>query len=114
VVNVPAHGWLWSQADVELGHVRRYTRAMLRRELRAAGFEPLILTHVFSWLVPPVWLTRRVVRPGTAELGLDRTSVLIDRAAMALTWLERGLIGRVSMPLGTSVLCVAVSAETAA
>lgn len=111
VVNVPAHQWLWSQADVELGHVRRYTRSTLRRDLRAAGLEPVLLTHVFSWLVAPVWVTRRVVRPGTAELGLDQTSPLIDRASMVLTWLERQLVGRLSIPLGTSVLCVAVSDE---
>jgi SAM-dependent methyltransferase len=111
VVNVPAHPRLWSQADVELGHVQRYTRATLRRDLRAAGLEPVLLTHVFSWLVPPVWLTRRVVRPGTAELGLDQTSRLIDVASMVLTWIERQLLGRVPVPFGTSVLCVAVPAD---
>lgn len=113
VVNVPAHQWLWSQADVELGHVRRYATALLHRELRAAGLEPVLTSHVFSWLVPPVWLTRRVVRRDKAELGLDRTSVLIDRASMVLTWFERQLLGRVPIPVGTSLLCVAVSGEGA-
>ena len=107
VVNVPAHRWLWSAADESLGHVRRYTRRSLRAELAAAGFEPVLLGHVFSWLVLPVWVTRRVASGGGAELGLDRTSVAVDRTAMVLTWLERELLGRVSSPLGTSVLCVA-------
>jgi SAM-dependent methyltransferase len=107
VVNVPAHGWLWSPADEALGHVRRYTRRSLRDDLQAAGFEPLLMTHVFSWLVAPVWLKRRVAGGGDAELGLDQTSFLIDRAAMVLTLLERVLIGRLPVPLGTSVLCVA-------
>lgn len=108
VVNVPAHGWLWSAADVQLGHLRRYSRRMLRDQLAAAGFTPVLLTHVFSWLVPPVWLKRKVVSGGGAELGLDQTSVVIDRAAMVLTAFERTLVGRVSLPFGTSVLCVAV------
>jgi SAM-dependent methyltransferase len=107
VVNVPAHRWLWSAADESLGHVRRYTRRSLRAELAAAGFSPELLGHVFSWLVLPVWVTRRVAAGGGAELGLDRTSLLVDRAAMVLTALERALLGRVSSPLGTSVLCVA-------
>jgi SAM-dependent methyltransferase len=106
VVTVPAHRWLWSAADVELGHVRRYTRRLLREHLAAAGFEPVVLTHVFSWLVPPVWATRTRARD-RAELGLDRTSAAIDRAAMALTWGERALVGRMPVPFGTSVLCVA-------
>lgn len=107
VVTVPAHRWLWSTADEQLGHVRRYTRAALRAELEAAGFDPAVLTHVFSWLVPPVWLKRKVVSSGGAELGLDQTSRAIDGAAMVLTLAERMLVGRLPLPFGTSVLCVA-------
>jgi SAM-dependent methyltransferase len=107
VVNVPAHQWLWSSADVHLGHHRRYDRSMLRRELAAAGFEPELLGHVFTWLVPAVWLERRMRAGDAPALGLDRSSFLIDRIALLLTTVERLLLGRVSLPLGTSVLCVA-------
>ena len=108
VVTVPAHTWLWSAADEHLGHVRRYTRRALAMELAAAGFEPVLLTHVFSWLVPPVFLTRKLRSRGSPELGLDKTSFGLDAAAMALTAVERQLLGRVGLPFGTSVLCVAV------
>lgn len=107
VVNVPAHTWLWSAADESLGHIRRYTRSSLRAQLAEVGLEPVLLSHVFSWLVLPVWVTRRMASGGDAELGLDRTSFVIDRAAMVLTALERALLARVSTPVGTSVLCVA-------
>jgi dolichyl-phosphate beta-glucosyltransferase len=107
VINVPAHRWLWSAADVTLGHKRRYDRALLRAQLADAGLEPILITHVFSWLVLPVWLKRRVASTGQAELGLDQTSVPLDLAAMVLTRLERTAITRVSLPVGTSVLCVA-------
>ena len=107
VVNVPAHRWLWSAADEFLGHVRRYTRPDLRRELDAAGFDPVLLTHVFSWLVPAVWLKRRLAPGDGPELGLDQTSPVLDRVAMVLTRLERAAVGRASLPFGTSVLCVA-------
>ena len=111
VVNVPAHQWLWSAADEELGHIKRYTRPLLRRELAAAGLRPMLITHVFSYLVPPVWLTRKVVSGDSAELGLDQQSGLIDRAAMVLTLIERQLLGRIPLPFGTSVLCVAVAVD---
>jgi SAM-dependent methyltransferase len=110
VINVPAHAWLWSSADVHLGHQRRYDRTMLREELRAAGFSPVLLGHVFSWLVPPVWLERRLKGKGGGgdpALGLDKTSFLVDRAAMVLTAVERQFVGRVPFPVGTSLLCVA-------
>jgi SAM-dependent methyltransferase len=106
IVNVPAHQWLWSASDEVLGHRRRYTRSMLHAQLTAAELEPVMSTHVFSWLVLPVFIKRRVANHD-AELGLDQTSALIDFAAMVLTRLERSVIGRASLPLGTSVLCVA-------
>lgn len=107
VVTVPAHRWLWSAADDFLGHQRRYSRRMLTTELTAAGFQPLIVTHIFSWLVAPTWLVRRVTNRGSAEVGYDKSSPLIDRAAAVLTGAERALVGRVSVPIGTSVLAVA-------
>jgi hypothetical protein len=55
-----------------------------------------------------VWLKRRMTTGNQPELGLEQTSPLLDFAAMVLTRFERALIGRVSVPLGTSVLCVAV------
>jgi dolichyl-phosphate beta-glucosyltransferase len=108
VVTVPAHAWLWSGADELLGHVRRYTRPLLRQHLAEAGFTPVHLTHVFSWLVAPVWLRRRLTRgDGQAQLGLDQSSAVLDAIAFVLTRLELRLAGRVSLPAGTSVLCVA-------
>ncbi|HEY2813145.1 MAG TPA: glycosyltransferase [Acidimicrobiales bacterium] len=107
VINVPAHQWLWSASDEVLGHHRRYEPSVLRSQLAAAGLAPVLMTHVFSWLVPPVWAKRRLASGGQAELGLDQTSAVIDRTAMVLTRLERAVVGRASLPLGTSVLCVA-------
>ena len=117
VVTVPAHAWLWSEADELLGHVRRYTRPLLRAHLAEAGFTPVQLTHVFSWLLAPVWAARRLAalcgRGGQAQLGLDRTSPLVAAAAFVLTRAELRLVGawRLSLPAGTSILCVAGKAS---
>jgi SAM-dependent methyltransferase len=114
VVNVPGHQWLWSASDEVLGHRRRYDRTMLRTELAAAGLEPMIDTHTFSWLVPALWLVRRFSRSSESALGLDQTSAFVDRAAMVLTRLERALVGRLSLPFGTSLLAVARRADASA
>jgi SAM-dependent methyltransferase len=107
VVTVPAHQWLWSGADELLGHTRRYTRPLLREQLAQAGFRTLRTTHVFSWLLVPVWLQRRLAPHGHRQLGLDRTSPLLDALAFLLTALERRLVRRISLPFGTSIVCVA-------
>jgi dolichyl-phosphate beta-glucosyltransferase len=108
IVNVPGHPRLWSAADEALGHVRRYSRVALRAELEHEGFEVVFMSHVFSWLVLPVWARRRL-SSGATPLGLDIASPAIDAAALFLTRLERAIVTHASLPLGTSVLCVATA-----
>jgi dolichyl-phosphate beta-glucosyltransferase len=110
VVNVPAHQWLWSSHDEELGHRRRYTRAMLGAQLAHARLRPIMLSHTFSWLVPPTLVLRRLLGKGSVASGHEHSSVAVDRATLTLTFAERSLLGRVSLPFGTSVLCVATHA----
>jgi len=100
VVVVPGHPWLWSASDEALGHVRRYTRQALRTALEAEGFQVLWCSHIFSWLVVPVWLRRRRYR-GEPQLGLDIGSVLVDRGALLLARLERSVLRRFTLPAGT-------------
>jgi dolichyl-phosphate beta-glucosyltransferase len=111
VVTVPGHRWLWSRADDVLGHQRRYARRTLRTELETAGLRVEYIGHIFSWLVPPVWLRRRVMRPMSPELGLDTGGSIIDAMALVLTASERALLRFVSLPVGTSVLAIARRSE---
>jgi SAM-dependent methyltransferase len=107
VVSVPAHQWLWSTADEELGHHRRYSRQLLRQQLHEAGLEPLWCTHAFSWCVPPVWLVRKARRTSAPELGIEQASPIVDRTADILNMTERAALRRVPLPIGTSVIAVA-------
>jgi dolichyl-phosphate beta-glucosyltransferase len=107
IVNVPGHPRLWSEADEILGHARRYTRRGLARDLERGGLEVVWMSHVFSWLALPVWLRRRTAASSEDSLGLEVSSPVIDRLAMLLTRVESGLTRVVSLPLGTSVLCLA-------
>lgn len=108
LITVPAHRWLWSNVDIYLGHRRRYTTRMLRDSLMASKLTPLLLSHIFSWLVVPVLIERRLRRAKLA-LGLERTSLMIDRSALLLTAIERHLLDRPGLPMGTSILCVATA-----
>jgi SAM-dependent methyltransferase len=111
IVTVPAHAWLWSEADELLGHVKRYRRSLLRQELQASGFRALWMSHVFSWLVPPVYVSRR--RPSRSaedQLGLGVDGYPFRIAARALTSAEMLLTRAVPLPVGTSVACAACPA----
>ena len=58
VVTVPAHPFLWSQADLDAGHYRRYTRRTLDDVMRAAGFKPLRSAYMMMSLWVPLFLLR--------------------------------------------------------
>jgi dolichyl-phosphate beta-glucosyltransferase len=107
IINVPAHPRLWSAADEVLGHARRYTRRTLRRELEQGGLEVVWMSHVFSWLVLPVWWKRRMLPANSPQLGSEVTSPALDRISMVLTRLEWEVVSRMPIPFGTSVLCIA-------
>ena len=57
-LTVPASFWLWSDADVQAGHFRRYTITSLRRALLRGGFRPLFISRFFSPLPLPLFLCR--------------------------------------------------------
>jgi SAM-dependent methyltransferase len=97
---VPALSWLYGRLDAEVGHLRRYDRAGLRRIVEDAGFRTVRLRYfdaagVLPWLLYVRLLRRELT---TSTVGFyDRWFVPLTRA------LER----RVSPPLGKNLLCIA-------
>ncbi|MCA9522224.1 MAG: class I SAM-dependent methyltransferase [Myxococcales bacterium] len=58
-VTVPAHQALWSAADVDAQHARRYNERQLR-ELIAPDFEMRYFTYFFGPLVLPIFVARTI------------------------------------------------------
>ena len=67
-LSVPCSSLLWSNADVRAGHFRRYSARSLRRTLREAGLEPVLVSHIFSALPLPV-LVGRSLPSGFGRFG---------------------------------------------
>lgn len=59
-LTVPAYSWLWSQADVEAGHFRRYTRGTIVSRLQHVGFDVQFASYFFQILPLPILLLRSV------------------------------------------------------
>jgi SAM-dependent methyltransferase len=107
VVTVPAYNWLWSEHDRSYHHHRRYSRPMLRRRLRAHGWEPTVGTYFYSVLLPPVVAVRMVQRlrgNGGGKSDLQRSPEALDRLLELPGVWEASLIRRgVSLPAGISL-----------
>lgn len=119
VLTVPAHMGLWSYADTNAGHCRRYNKKKLATVLQASGFAIEYMTEFMTALFPLMWLGRRLSslrqRPGQ-DVNKDRANFLrelrivpgLNTLLTALLAWEAPLIARrCPLPLGTSLLAVA-------
>ncbi|WP_270889944.1 class I SAM-dependent methyltransferase [Pedococcus sp. 5OH_020] len=87
LVAVPADPRLWSEHDVAVDHVRRYTRVTLRDLLERGGFE---LTSLSSWnvLLRPVVALRRRTSTGS---DLETLHPVVNFGLRGIVTLERYL-----------------------
>lgn len=112
-LTVPAGRWLWSDADVQAGHFRRYTFASLQRALQCAGFQPVFMSKMFSPLPLPLFLCRSLPsffgRRRLSDRNYSSQHRPAGRAFMEHIWrweVTRLARGR-SISSGTSCLAVA-------
>jgi len=116
-ITVPAFNSLWSAADVEAGHFRRYSASTLTKTLRRAGFSVEFLTYIFLPLPVAILISRVLPSMLGMRNGLDREN---EKAAhqkppgLAGWCLGKVLSSEVkvlqkgySVPFGGSILVVA-------
>lgn len=65
ILTVPQHEWLWSQADVNACHVRRYKAKNLHSLVHQAGYEILRSTSFVFSLLPLMYLSRLLQKKAT-------------------------------------------------
>jgi len=108
-MTVPALPWLWSKHDETHHHFRRYTKASLNEALRKAGLEPVRISYFNTFLFPLI-ASLRLVRKA---FGITETAddAMPGKAANALLTAvfgaESGLVGRIPLPIGVSLMAVA-------
>jgi 2-polyprenyl-3-methyl-5-hydroxy-6-metoxy-1,4-benzoquinol methylase len=113
VVSVPAMSVLWSSYDEFDLHFRRYNREDLVRKLVTAGFEVKKASYFFASLFPIVYFFRKVrdlLGCGAARQNADLKipSHVLNAFLRFVVVLEAGLLKRVSLPFGSSLVCLAV------
>jgi SAM-dependent methyltransferase len=120
-ITTPAFQWLWSHNDVLNGHKHRYTPQELRGRVERAGFRVRRLTFgfflVFPMSAPLILLRNRLGQKkqlSSHHFEEDAYQVEMEPVAPWLNTLLRGvgrieaaMVGRVNLPIGTSLLCIA-------
>jgi SAM-dependent methyltransferase len=110
LITVPQHMFLWSQADVEAVHQRRYSAHELRRKVESAGFDVVRQTSFVSLLFPLMAAQRLMNRkphPNYSvhqELGIGGVA---NWSMERILGIERGLVkAGAAFPFGGSLLLV--------
>jgi len=92
--------------------VRRYTTGRMRSIVEGAGLKVVRLTYLFATLFPAMAAVRALRRDASAHSDTDwEMRVPAAPINAALTWMlsgEAALSRRIPMPVGSSVLVVAV------
>jgi hypothetical protein len=108
-IYVPAHPFLYSTMDKEIGHVRRYTRSELKNKVQAAGFAIESLTYdEFIGFFASIFV-KIVGYKNSANLGSKNSLLLYDKVvypiSRALDFLGCRYI------LGKNLILVAIKPE---
>lgn len=124
-ISTPAFQWLWSHNDVLNGHKHRYTAAELRERAERAGFRIRRLTYGFFLIFPmsaPMILLRNWMgkKPDLGSHHFDQDAYQVEMEPVS-PWLntvlrgfgrlEAGMVRRVNLPFGTSLMCIGEKAK---
>ncbi len=121
LVTVPAFMWLWSHNDELNAHKRRYTAGELKEKLGRVGFRTRRMTYNNFFVFPvaaPLILLRRGAgqEPDLSSPHFDDESYQVEMEPAppwlntlltGATWTESRVLRWLSLPLGTSLICIA-------
>ena len=107
LLTVPINPWMWSAHDVAHHHHRRYRKHEIRELARDAGYAIELLSPFNSLLFPPIAAVRLLGKVmGKDDSDDAMPSAPVNRVLDTIFGLERGLVGRVPMPFGVSLVAV--------
>jgi SAM-dependent methyltransferase len=107
LLTVPINPWMWSAHDVAHHHHRRYRKREIESLAKDAGYEIELISPFNSLLFPPIAAVRLIGKlTGKDDSDDAMPSAPVNKALDLVFGLERGLIGRVPMPFGVSLVAV--------
>jgi len=102
LLSVPAFPSLWSEMDVQAGHLRRYRWKQLKSTLKQNNWDPQGYTHFQFLLFPFVYVSRRLGKGRLQKLE-RRPSPRLDCVLGAVNHLEVSMLHALRLPFGSSL-----------
>jgi SAM-dependent methyltransferase len=125
LVTTPAFQWLWSFNDDLNAHRRRYTARQLTARVAGAGLRVERISYNFFLVFPLaaamiLWRKRTRRRVGLSshhfqedayQVEMEPTSPALNSLLRGVGRLEAQMIGAVNLPIGTSLIAMAVRTD---
>lgn len=106
-ITVPQYSWMWSRADDEAFHKRRYSRYELINKLENNGFKILYCGSYMFTLFPLMLISRMARKHKKGNATELRMHPLINRTLSVFSRIDLWLIRLgIRLPYGGSILCV--------
>ena len=105
IITVPAHPWLFSRWDEQLGHYRRYTVREFRQHAGDAGFRVSWLNYWNSFTMPAAVAVRgwEKLFPKRTQPDFPAVSAFTNRALLTAAAAERWCLKHLGVPTGLSL-----------
>lgn len=108
IATVPAYQSLWSGHDVALMHFRRYVAREVKERFSAARLQTQKISYAMTFLYPAAWVVRRVFnRRSDPRASLVNVPRWVNGILVRVLSAENAVVGRVALPFGLSVFCMA-------
>ena len=107
LVTVPGNPWMWSAHDEAHHHHRRYRKSQLEQVAREMGYAVELLSPFNTLLFPLIAAARAAGKLTGRETADDAMpSRPVNSVLRTIFGLETGLVGRVPLPFGVSLVAV--------
>lgn len=105
IMSVPAFHFLWSNHDVYLEHVKRYSLAEIENIIKDCGFKILYSRYIFAPIFPLVYLKRKLLKSSHVRSDMRAFGKITSFVITLLLSLEKGI--RYNSWFGTSAIVFA-------
>jgi SAM-dependent methyltransferase len=108
LVTVPAFEFLWSPHDDFVHHVRRYTKAGLKKVLEDSGYKVERISYFNSILFPLALIQRLGMRMLNKKLNthLSTPPTIVNWLFKVIFTQEAWILKRINLPVGLSIIAV--------
>jgi hypothetical protein len=105
IISVPAHQWLYSDADVIAGHMRRYSTKSLLKLFDSKGFVNLFSSSFLTTTLPLLILSRLFFSKINRE-GINEQNNFTNFVLKKLTPLDFFIFHKLKLSFGGTIVAV--------